>query len=50
MLPLSPRHGTPRQSQSPWDIVQEIKSLYPVDPDPATSLSNQITNIFIFPP
>ena len=30
------------------DIVQEIKSLYPVDPDPAIPLSNQITNTFIF--
>ena len=31
------------------DILQEIKSLfYPVDPDPAIPLSNQITHIFIF--
>ena len=30
------------------DIVQEIKSFYPVDPDPAIPLSNQITNTFIF--
>ena len=30
------------------DIVQEIKSVYPVDPDPAVPLNNQITHIFIF--
>ena len=30
------------------DIVQEIKSLYSVDPNPAIPLSNQITNTFIF--
>ena len=30
------------------DIVQEIKSLNPVDPDPATPLNNQLTHIFIF--
>ena len=30
------------------DIVQEIKGLYPVDPDPAVPLNNQITHIFVF--
>ena len=30
------------------DIVQEIKNLYPVDPDPATPLNKQITHIFLF--
>ena len=31
------------------DIVQEIKGLYPVDPDPAIPLNNQITHIFYLP-
>ena len=30
------------------DIVQEIKGLYPVGPDPAVPLNNQITHIFDF--
>ena len=30
------------------DIVQEIKGLYPLDPDPAVPLNNQITHIFVF--
>ena len=31
------------------DIVQEIKGLYPVDPDPAVPLNNQITHTFDLP-
>ena len=30
------------------DKVQEITSLYPVDPDPAIPLNNEITHIFLF--
>ena len=30
------------------DIVQEIKGLYPVDPDPAVPLGNQPTHTFTF--
>ena len=30
------------------DVVQEITSLYPVDPDPALPLTNHISHIFIF--
>ena len=30
------------------DIVQEITRLYPVDPDPAIPLKNQLTHIFLF--
>ena len=42
-----PQLETPRQSQSPFQIVQEVKSLNPTDPDPAVAAQTAVSHFLL---